>query len=129
MLEANGGATGRDLNWAENVVPSSLDLAPFIPFLTPPQVPALLECFSVRTVGQWCLSSYLPPPHATFQTWVPGASPGRGQSGMEGFLFAPSVKHLRTIPIVLTCGLGLVQRFLKLEAIGSLWFTCSYAAT
>lgn len=61
-----------------------------------------------------------------FQTWVPG---GVLPGGIGVFLFVPSVKHIRTMPIVLTCRLELVQRFLKLEAIGSLWFICSYAAT
>lgn len=53
----------------------------------------------------------------------------RGSNWVEWFLFAPSVNHFRTMPIVFTCRLGLVQMFLKQKAIGSLWFVCASAAT
>lgn len=37
----------------------------------------------------------------------------RGSNWVEWFLFAPSVNHFRTMPIVFTCRLGLVQMFLN----------------
>ena len=111
----------------------SLDLAPFsYLFWRCPGDLLFLFWFLLFCLSSWNSGStmvFSSFSHPALQTWDSEDSLQRKQLGTEGFLFAPSVNHFRTMPIVFTCRLGLVQRFLKRKAIGSLWFICVSAAT
>lgn len=108
-----------------------LTLLLFMPLLTLPQIPPLpllVFSFSVFAHGtvvvQWYSLLLATQPSGLGTLRIPQRKQLGRVVSVCSFCYC-----FRTMPIVFTCRLGLVQMFLKQKAIGSLWFVCASAAT